>query len=126
MNTKEVARNTNPDVTIKCTQCNKEYLLSDTVIKEEALPLPHNTTVEGFIVCPHCGYRSHTYFMSEVLRFDLDKVKKAIATWHEVKTNVAYSRYERLHKAYQRNFDNQQLKYKEIMARRESDGAKAS
>lgn len=126
MNTKETARNTNPDVTIKCVCCSKEYMLSSTTIKEEALPRPHNTTVEGFIICPHCGHKSHTYFMSEYLRFELEKLRQAIALWHETKTNAAYCRYQKLHKQYQRNFDKQQLKYKEIVARGEKHGVEAS
>lgn len=124
--TKESARNPDPDVKIRCENCHKEYTFSEKSIIEVALPMPYPTVVEGLLLCPHCGKKNHTYYMSEQLRFQLVRLKKAIADWHNTKTSESFARYETLHTAYKNNFDRDQEKYKKVMELKDKDGAETT
>lgn len=114
MITQEIAKKPNARTRVKCTQCAKEYAFSAKSIIEEPLDYPHNTVVEGFLICPHCGLKTHSYYMTERNRFYLDKLKTSIEDWHKMKTNEAYSHYRIQYERYTHNFDSTQKKYKEM------------
>lgn len=122
MITQEVAKNLEPRTKVKCSNCRKEFPLAAESLVEEQLPYPHNTVVEGFLVCPLCGLKKHSYYMPERVRFDLAKLKKALAEYHQVRTLEAFNRYRILHESYKHNFDRAQKKYKEMFAPEEKDG----
>lgn len=117
--TQEYARNPNPEIRISCTECKKDYPLGD-VLKEEALPFPRNTVVEGYLVCPSCGARRHSYYLTELLRFKQVELKRAIEKWHTTKTTSAWSRYHYLQKQFQENFDAAQKRYAAVFEKEES------
>lgn len=122
MITQEVARNLEPRTSVKCSSCLKEFSFSAETIVEEPLPYPYNTVVEGFIVCPYCGLKRHSYYMPERLRFDMHKLKQTLLQYHTTKSTKDFNRYRILHESYKHNFDAAQKKFKEIFAVEETDG----
>lgn len=125
----EIARNINPRTEIQCVKCKKKHQLID-LIHEEPLPYPHSTVVEGLLICPKCGLRTHSYYMSDMLRYQQEKLKKALLAYHEEKRtsldiNQAYRKYTRLQESYQKNFVREQEKYARIMHPEEHDGVEA-
>jgi len=126
----EIARNTNITPTVRCSQCKKESHLPD-LLHEEPLPYPHNTVVEGFLLCPHCGLRTHSYYMPERLRFEQERLKQALEAYHaENRTgrdiNKAYRRYRKLLEGYHKKYDEAQEKYRNLMRLEEEDETAAT
>lgn len=115
----EVARNLNPRSEIQCAKCRKKHPLID-LMHEEPLPYPHNTVVEGLLICPKCGLRTHSYYMTEFLRFEQERLKKALLDYHAEKRtavdiNRAYRKYTRLQQTYQKQFVAVQEKYRKLL-----------
>lgn len=116
----EIARKPNARTKVRCTQCQKEFVFDDRSIIEEQMPVPYNTVVEGFLVCPYCGLKTHSYYMPETLRFDLSKLQAAIVAYQKTANPKTYKRYLILHEAYKHNFDKAQAKYKKLLQREET------
>lgn len=121
MITQEVAKNLTPRTQVKCSSCLKEFSFSAETIVEEPLPYPYNTAVEGFLVCPHCGLKRHSYYMPERVRFDMHKLQQSLLQFHTTKSLKDFNRYRILHESYKKNFDNAQKKYKEMFAAEEAN-----
>jgi hypothetical protein len=112
--TQEFAKNANAVVTVQCSGCKTEYQIAE-MLKEEPLPHPHVTVVEGFLECPKCKARVHSYYMTETLRHDQVQLKKAILEWQRTKATPAWREYERRQKVFQANYDRVQARYKELL-----------
>ena len=112
--TQEFAKNANAVVTVECSGCRTKYQIAE-MLKEESLPKPHETVVEGFLECPKCKARVHSYYMTEALRFDQVQLKKAILEWQRTKATPAWREYERRQKVFKNNYDRVQARFKELL-----------
>lgn len=119
--TKEYAKNPNPPMEVECSKCKYTAPLKD-MMREEQMPEPYQTTVEGFLLCPQCGQRSHCYYMTESLRFNQEMLAKALARWHREKSDAAWREYERRQRVFQNNFDTVQKRYKGLLEKEAEDG----
>lgn len=112
MDTKEAVK---PERTaVKCTSCGKQHQINE-LVKEEPLPYPHNSVVEGFLLCPDCGFRTHSYYMPEQLRQEQERLNKALALYQADKSPKAFRQYDQHLKVYQNNFTTAQAKYRALM-----------
>lgn len=108
--TTEVAKNFEYEVSIHCTVCNKVYKLSEC-LKEEPMPAPHETVTEGFLLCPGCGDRKHSYYLSERVRYQQTRLSVALKRYHETQDKRDWRTYKKLHDSFQILFDSCQKHY---------------
>lgn len=121
MITQEYAKNPEAEVNIKCFRCRREFPVSE-MLKEEPLPPPRETVVEGLLVCPSCGARKHTYYMTEALRYKQTVLAELLATWTASHDPRDWSKYRIAQKQYQQTFDNTQKRYAAIVKKEASGG----
>lgn len=114
--TAEIAKNLEAEVRILCTACNKEFKLQEC-LKEEPMPPPYETVLEGYILCPSCGDRKHSYYLSELVRFRQARLNKALLRWHETQDKKDWRAYKTLYDQFRRSFDSAQKRYKEIFGK---------
>lgn len=117
--TQEIAKNLEAEVHINCTVCQKTYRLSEC-LKEEPMPAPYETVLEGFLVCPSCGDRKHSYYLSEHIRFQQAKLARAVQRWHETRNPRDWTTYKNMYKTFQEVFENSQKKYQKIFGKETS------
>lgn len=115
----EFARNPVIKAKVKCVPCGGEFVIED-MLKEEAMPYPHTTVTEGFLLCPRCGHKTHNYYMPESLRHHQVMLRNAVLAWQQKKTNAAWTEYVRRLRVFQNNYDKVQEKYKELFAKEAS------
>lgn len=75
------------------------------------MPPPHETVIEGFLVCPQCGDRKHSYYMSEILRWKQSELKKALERFNLTRNPTDWRIYTVKQKRFQAVFDTAQEKY---------------
>lgn len=109
----EVAKNFDIEVSIHCTVCDKVYKLSEC-LKEEAMPVPYQTVTEVFLLCPNCGDRKHTHYLSEYVRFQQTKLTRALRRYHETQDLKDWRAYNVLHRQFKTAFDAVQKRYKAL------------
>lgn len=117
--TEEFAKNPEPEVWIKCTVCQKDYKFAD-ILKEEPLPPPRETTVEGYLLCPSCLDRKHCYYLTEQLRYMQVELKKSLDKWHATKSSHVWREYARKQKSFQTSFDNVQARFAKTLKKEET------
>jgi DNA-directed RNA polymerase subunit RPC12/RpoP len=100
---------------VKCVPCGKSFDINE-MLKEEALPHPHAGVTEGFLLCPNCGHKVHSFYMPESLRHDQSLLKKAVLRWQNERSISAWTEYVRRQRIFTHNFDRVQEKYKVVFA----------
>lgn len=114
--TQEYAKQPDARVKMRCSNCHKIHYV-DSMLQEEPLFSPHETTVEGLLVCPSCGFRQHCYYLTESLRFRQQRLAELLNTWHMTKKSKDWTAYRKYQSSYQEAFDKTQAKYAEIVKR---------
>lgn len=90
---------------VKCVGCEKE---SDFSLKTRSVILPHETAVEAFISCPHCGRETHTHFLTKAMVNKQLEIRKASTTFILTKNHVNFNRLSKLRKEYTDLFNQEQ------------------
>ena len=108
--TKEVARNPEASVKIKCTNCKKEYALK-SCLQERQISVEYSAIVEGVLVCPYCSYAKHVYYMTEYLRNEQRLLQQYALDWQCTQFDQAFVKLESKKIAYQHEYDRVQEKY---------------
>jgi hypothetical protein len=111
--TQEYAKNPDPVLNIQCQQCGKQSLLSE-ILRERRLEPPHADVQEVYMLCPHCQEQTHSFYLPDSLHHAQLMLKKAVMRWNRTQKIQDYEEFERRQKAFQRNFDNTQEKYRRI------------
>lgn len=99
---------------VKCKQCDVETELY-LCMKEEFMAAPYQKTVEGLIICPNCGLRTHSYYISEKSRAVREHFNLAVGLFQKRQTKVNFNRAKSMREKFQNAFDADQEKFKRIM-----------
>jgi C4-type Zn-finger protein len=108
--TVEVAKNSTPEVLIKCPVCKKQYSITDS-LKELPLKVDYGAIVEGVLVCPHCQNTKHVYYMTEHLRNEQRLLQEYAMEWQRTQSDQASKYLLTKQRAYQNEYDRVQKKY---------------
>jgi hypothetical protein len=127
MQTQEFAKNPIIKANVRCGKCNKQFKIED-MLREEPLPYPNVTIVEGFLKCPNCQHRTHNYYLTEMLRQDQVRLKEALLRWQKERSSTAWTSYVKRKTVFQNNYDRVQERLRgqfEKEARREQSNTNA-
>lgn len=103
-------QNGKEEIDVKCVGCEKTYKLQEAM-RERSMPSPHDQVTEGYLLCPHCNFFRHIYFLSlktARIRYNL----RIAVDMLEKRKTVANIRMVRLaRESHQRAFDQDQKDY---------------
>lgn len=105
--TEEVVRKPNAPVNIKCKQCGREALL-EQMLKEELIVGYDGGAVDVLLVCPHCGYRHHSYYATEHLLFKQKELRDIQMRWQAKRLPEDFTAYRHALEVYNVHFDRTQ------------------
>lgn len=108
--TKEVARNPNPEVKVSCVNCRKKYSIINA-LQERPLKIDYGAIVEGVLICPHCHFVKHVYYMTDHLRNEQRILKELAREWQATQDNAVFKKLEAKQIAYRNEYDRVQEKY---------------
>lgn len=112
----EKIKNLDSRIKISCSQCKAEHTL-DACLQQESVSSPYGLVIEALIVCPECGLRTHSYYLSEPTRQQRTLLYKAIAAYQQTRTKTALNQMVLMRKRYTYLFDKDQQRFGEIMAK---------
>ncbi|RIK40408.1 MAG: hypothetical protein DCC55_15095 [Chloroflexi bacterium] len=82
------------NVVVTCDQCKKTFNIEKNV---EDRPHPNRPGVTEYgLLCPHCGFFAHAYFITRQLQQMQKRLKEAQEQARFMKTEAAQRRAERL------------------------------
>jgi hypothetical protein len=101
-------------VKLRCVRCKQTNLLAK-MFTERSLPEPYDTVQEGVVICPDCGFETHCYYVSDLLRLHRERMLKQMELLSKEKNVENLDKIVRLRNEYASLFDQEQSKYKEFM-----------
>lgn len=108
--TKEIAKNPTPEVRIACTNCRQRYSIVES-LQERPVLVDYGAVVEGVLICPHCGFTKHTYYMTEHLRNKQRELQELALEWTASQDSTVFRKLEARQIAYRNEYDRVQKKY---------------
>lgn len=109
--TQEVARNTTPEIEVRCAECGNKYSIVQS-LQELPLKTDYGSVVEGVLICPHCQNKKHVYYMTEHLRNEQRLLQRRVLNWHSSQTSDNFKKLVAKKKSYQQEYDRVQDKFK--------------
>lgn len=111
ISTQEVARNPNPEILVRCSNCKNQYSMV-SALQERVIDVDYSTIVEGVLECPNCQHTKHVYYMTEHLKNEQRLLALCAEEWQKTQTTRAYNKLMAKKASYQRAYDRVQNKYK--------------
>lgn len=109
MITEEWAKNPKAEVKVRCDSCKKQFPIEE-MLKEEAVPVHyHPDATEAFWLCPSCGFRKHSFYLTNELRAYQERLRAGLAIYNRTHSSTDFEKHRKTQRGYQVAFDNVQL-----------------
>lgn len=108
MITEEWAKNPKAEVLIECQNCHQKHHIEE-ILKEEPFPVPYKPkTTEVFWLCPDCGFRKHSFYMTPELRLRQQQLHLSLSKFNKSHESMDWEGYRKARASYQQAFDHEQ------------------